>query len=164
MNQRILIAYATRAGSTAEIAAAIGESLAARGYSVDVKSIKEKPNPAPYAAVVLGSAIRMGGWLPEAAAYIKAHQATLAALPVSLFTVHMLNTGADEASRAARQEYLKAVRPLLPAAQAVYFEGLMDYSRLSFLDRTIAKLVKSVETDHRDWAAIRAWTPAVLAA
>lgn len=164
MNQRILVAYATRAGSTAEIAAAIGESLAARGYAVDVKPIKEKPNPAPYAAVVLGSAIRMGSWLPEATAYIKANQAALAGLPVSLFTVHMLNTGDDDASRAARQDYLKAVRPLLPAAQAVYFEGLMDYSRLSFLDRTIAKLVKSVETDHRDWAAIRAWTPAVLAA
>lgn len=164
MNQRILVAYATRAGSTAEIAAAIGESLAARGYAVDVKPIKEKPNPAPYAAVVLGSAIRMGSWLPEATAYIKANQAALAGLPVSLFTVHMLNTGDDDASRAARQDYLKAVRPLLPAAQAVYFEGLMDYSRLSFLDRTIAKLVKSVETDHRDWAAIRAWAPAALAA
>lgn len=160
MNQRILVAYATRAGSTAEIAAAIGESLAARGYAVDVKPIKEKPNVAGYSAVVLGSAIRMGGWLPEAVEYAKTNQAALAAMPVALFTVHMLNTGADDASRTARQAYLNAVRPLLPGAEAVYFEGLMDFSRLSFLDRAIAKLVKSVEADHRDWAAIRSWTPA----
>lgn len=114
MNQRILVTYATRAGSTAEVAAAIGESLAARGYAVEVKSVKEKPGVAGYSAVVLGSAIR----------------------------------------------YLNAVRPLLPGAEEVYFEGLMDFSRLSFLDRTISKMVKAVEADRRDWVAIRAWTPA----
>ena len=164
MNQRILVTYATRAGSTAEIAAAIGESLAARGYTVDVKPVKEKPDPAAYAAVVLGSAIRMSGWLPEAVEYVKAHQAVLAGLPVAIFTVHLLNTGADDASRAARAAYLAAVRPLLPDAEAVYFAGLMDYGRLSFLDRTIAKMVKVHEADHRDWAAIRSWMPAALAA
>lgn len=163
MNQRILVTYATRAGSTAEIAAAIGESLAARGYTVDVKPVKEKPDPAAYAAVVLGSAIRMSGWLPEAVEYVKAHQAVLTGLPVALFTVHLLNTGADDVSYAARAAYLAAVRPLLPDAEAVYFAGLMDYGRLSFLDRTIAKMVKVREADHRDWAAIRSWMPAALA-
>ena len=161
MNQRILIAYATRGGSTAEIAAAIGESLAARGYSVDVKSIKEKPNPAPYAAVVLGSAIRMGGWLPEAVDFVKANQAALNSMPVALFTVHMLNSGDDEASRAARAAYLNAVRPLLQDAETVYFEGKMDFSRLSFLDKVIAKMVKAVEADRRDWGQIKQWANAV---
>jgi menaquinone-dependent protoporphyrinogen oxidase len=163
MKNRILVTYATRAGSTAEIAAAIGESLSARGVAVDVKPVKEKPDLAGYISVVMGSAIRMGSWLPEAVEFLKANQTALSALPVSLFTVHMLNTGADDASRAARQAYLKAVRPLLPGAEAVYFEGRMDFARLSLLDRTIAKLVKSVEADHRDWAAIRSWTPAALA-
>ena len=44
MNNRILVTYATRAGSTAEVAAAIAETLAARGYAVDVKPVKEKPH------------------------------------------------------------------------------------------------------------------------
>ena len=43
MDNRILVTYATRAGSTAEVAAAIAETLAARGYAVDVKPVKEKP-------------------------------------------------------------------------------------------------------------------------
>ncbi len=164
MNQRILVAYATRAGSTAEIAAAIGESLSAHGYAVDVRPIKDRPRLDGYSAVVLGSAIRMGNWLPEAVNYVKANQAALAAMPVALFTVHMLNTGDDEASRAARHAYLNAVRPLLNGAEEIYFEGKMDFSRLSFLDRLISKMVKAVEADRRDWAQIRSWTPAALAA
>ncbi len=161
MNNRILVAYATRAGSTAEIAAAIAETLAARGYAVDVKPVKEKPNLAGYTAVVLGSAIRMGNWLPEMVKFIEANQAALAALPTALFTVHMLNTGDDEASRAARAAYLKAIRPLLPDAEEVYFAGKMDFARLSFLDRAIAKMVKAVEADQRDWDAIRRWAGTV---
>jgi len=85
-------------------------------------------------------------------------------MPVALFTVHMLNTGDDEASRTARLAYLNAVRPLLNGAEEVYFEGKMDFSRLSFLDRFIANMVKAVEADRRDWAKIRAWVPVALGA
>ena len=38
----------------------------------------------------------------------------------------------------------------------------MDFSRLSFLDRFIAKMVMAEETDARDWERIRGWTPRVL--
>ena len=161
MNNRILVTYATRAGSTAEVAAAIAETLAARGYAVDVKPVKEKPQLTGYSAVVLGSAIRMGNWLPEAVDFVKANQAALNALPTALFTVHMLNTGDDEASRAARAAYLDAVRPLLNGVETAYFEGKMYYRQLSFLDRTVAKMVKSAEADHRDWDEIRQWANAV---
>jgi len=161
MNKRILVTYATRAGSTAEIAQAIAETLAGRGYAVDVKPVKDKPALDGYSAVVLGSAIRMGNWLPEAVAFVKANQAALNAMPCALFTVHMLNTGDDDASRAAREAYLNAVRPLLNSAEAAYLEGKMDLSRLSFLDRTIAKMVKAVEADHRDWDRIKQWAGAI---
>ena len=161
MNKRILVTYATRAGSTAEVAAAIAETLAARGYAVDVKPVKEKPALDGYSAVVLGSAIRMGHWLPEAVDFVKANQAALNALPTALFTVHMLNTGDDEASRAARAAYLDAVRPLLNGVETAYFEGKMYYRQLSFLDRTVAKMVKSAEADHRDWIGIRQWANAI---
>lgn len=161
MNKRVLVTYATRAGATAEIAAAIAETLTARGCAVDVKPVKEKTNVAGYSAVVLGSAIRMGSWLPEAVDFVKANQAALNSLPLALFTVHMLNTGDDEASRTARAAYLNAVRPLLQGAETVYFEGKMDFSRLSFLDKVIAKMVKAVEADRRDWGQIKQWADAV---
>ena len=72
----------------------------------------------------------------------------------------MLNTGDDEASRAARCLPGRR-RPLLNGAETTYFEGKMDFSRLSFLDRTVAKMVKSVEADHRGWDEIRQWANAV---
>lgn len=163
MTKRILVTYATRAGSTREVAAAIGESLSRRGYAVDVRSVKERPDPAGYQAVILGSAIRMGKWLPEAVDYVSANQAALGRMPVALFTVHMLNTGEDDASQTNRRAYLDAVRPLLNEPEEIFFTGAMDYSRLSFLDRTIARMVGSSETDQRDWEQIEAWTPAALA-
>jgi len=161
-NDPILIAYATRAGSTVEIASAIGQNLSDAGYSVDVKPIKEVAGVVGYAAVILGSAIRMGHWLPEAVRFAETHRTALQAMPVALFTVHMLNSGDDAASVTARRAYLDPVRSLLPGAEEVYFTGCMDFARLSFLDRTIAKMVKAVESDQRDWDAIRGWTPRVL--
>jgi menaquinone-dependent protoporphyrinogen oxidase len=93
--------------------------------------------------------------------FVQANQAALRALPVALFTVHMLNTGDDEASQTARAAYVNSVLPLLNEAETVYFEGKMDFSRLSFLDRFIAKMVGAVEEDNRDWERIHAWANTV---
>lgn len=163
MNKRILVTYATRAGATAEIAAEIGSTLSQRGFLVDLKPVKEIQTLDGYQAVLMGSAVRMGNWLPEMVDFVKANRQTLDTLPVALFTVHLLNLEEDEASRAARQAYVRSVRPLLHQAEEVYFAGRMDFSRLSFLDRMVAKLVKAVETDRRDWNAIRAWAETVFA-
>ena len=157
MSQKILVLYTTRAGSTAEIAAAIGQTLSGRGFHVDVKPVKGVSHLEGYQAVILGSAIRMGGWLPEMVKFIQSNQTTLNALPTALFTVHMLNADDDEASRAGHEGYTAPVRALLPNAPEAFFSGVMDFSRLSFLDRFIAKMVKAVESDQRDWEKIRNW-------
>lgn len=163
MNKRILITYATRAGSTVEVAAAIGETLAARGFEAEVKPIKEKPSLEGYQAVLVGSAIRMGNWLPEAVEFVKDNQTALNQMPVALFTVHMLNREDDEESRANRMAYLKDVRPLLKPVEEIFFAGRFDMSRLSFLDRMISKGVKAVDEDCRDWDRIRGWAQTVFA-
>lgn len=163
MNKRILVTYATRAGSTVEVAAAVGETLSARGFAVDVKPVKDQPRLDDYQAVVMGSAIRMGNWLPEAVEFVKTNQQALNRMPVALFTVHMLNIGDDEQSRTKRLAYLNTVRPLLQKADEVYFTGKMDFSRLSFLDRLISGMVKAREQDRRDWDNIRNWAQTILA-
>lgn len=163
MNERILIAYATRAKSTYEIAAEIGKNLGQQGFDVDVIPVKDNPSLDEYHAVILGSAIRMGSWLPEAVEFVKENQPALGSMPVALFTVHMLNTGDDEDSYLNRMAYLDKVRPLLDDPEEVYFAGKIDYARLSFPDRFIAKMVKAVEEDKRDWEAIRSWMPKMLA-
>ena len=167
MNPRILVTYATRAGSTTEVAAVIGEALAKRGFAVEVKPVKAKPSVGGYQAVVLGSAIRMGRWLPEMMDFIKQNQPALGGVPVALFSVHMLNTGDDEASQAARTAYTVPVHQHLAPASEAFFAGKMDYARLSFLDGLIAKAVGSQTGasvgDRRDWDRIRSWAEAILA-
>ena len=163
MNKRILVTYATRAGSTVEVATAIGKIIAARGFEVDVKPVKEMLSLDGYQAALVGSAIRMGNWLPEAVEFVKDNQRVLNQMPVALFTVHMLNRGDDEESRTNRLAYLKVVRPLLKSAEEVFFAGKFDMSRLSFLDRMISKAVKAVDEDCRDWGRIRGWAQTVFA-
>lgn len=158
MNNRALVTYATRAGSTVDVAAAIGETLSTHGYAVDVKPVKESPPVAGYQVVIIGSAIRMGHWLPEAVNFVETHQETLHQLTTAFFTVHMMNLGDDETSRKNRLAYLDPVREILVPQHEVFFAGKMDLAQLSFLDRLIAKAVKSTNADRRDWSAIRNWT------
>jgi menaquinone-dependent protoporphyrinogen oxidase len=162
MTKRILITYATRAGSTFGVADAIGAGLGRRGWEVDVQPVTAHPTVDKYEAVILGSAIRMGGWLPEMVEFIKTNQSALQSCPVALFTVHILNTGADETSRAARLAYLNAVRPLLNPVEEVFFTGRIDLETLSFVDRLMVKMVRSPIGDFRDWDGIRAWSSVVF--
>ncbi len=162
MSRRVLVTYATRAGSTAEIAAAIARTLSDRGFAVDVKPIKAQPAITGYDAIIIGSAVRMGRWLPEAVDFVRMNQSALNGAPVALFTVHLLNTGDDEASRANRAAYLDAVRPLINPVAEAYFAGAMSFARLSFLDRLIVRMLGAVEEDRRDWTAIEAWSEDVL--
>jgi menaquinone-dependent protoporphyrinogen oxidase len=113
MNRKILVTYATRSGSTAEIAGLIAKTLAAKGEAVDVLPLQSVTDLKPYAAVLLGSAVRFSQWLPEAQQFVEQQAAALKARPLALFTVHGLNLGDDEPSRTQRQAYLAKVRPLV---------------------------------------------------
>lgn len=162
MTKRILITYATRAGSTIGVADAIGAELRRLGLDVDIQPVTANPTLGAYDAVLLGSAIRMANWLPEMVEFIKTNQPALQSRPVALFTVHILNTGADETSRAARLAYLNTVRPLLKPVDEVFFAGRVDLKTLSFVDRLMVKMVKSPIGDFRDWDGIRAWSSAIF--
>jgi menaquinone-dependent protoporphyrinogen oxidase len=162
MCKRILITFSTRAGSTAGVVDAIGAELKLRGWDVDIQQVTAKPIVDRYDAVILGSAVRMGSWLPEMVEFIKTNQAVLQSRPVALFTVHMLNIGADETSHKARCAYLNSVRPLVNPVDEVFFAGKIDLDNLSFVDRLMVKMVKSPIGDFRDWGSIHAWSSAIF--
>lgn len=157
MTKHILVTYATRAGSTAEIAETIGQTIASRGFVVDVKPLIDKPSPENYDAVVIGSAVRMGQWLPEAVEYLKSHQSMLKQRPVAIFTVHILNLADDQTSKDYRESYITQLKPLVAPVDTAFFGGKLDRTRLKFADRLITKLVKAVDSDNRDWVKIRGW-------
>jgi len=157
-NKRLLVAYATFAGSTVDVAAAIGESLGNRRFVVDVKPLKDDPDPGEYQYVILGSAIHGAKWLPEAVQYVQNHQPALKQKPVGLFCVHIMNLGMDEKSRKNRLAYLNAVRPLVNCQGEAYFAGRADMTNQSSFVKWIYRFFKiGPEGDCRDWNKIRSW-------
>src|SRR3954469_12839443 len=89
---RVLLVVASRRGTTAEIAAAAARELAdcpagaAAGLSAVVVPAAQRPNPAPFDAVLLGSAVYAGRWLAPARQYQALHADALRARPVWLFS------------------------------------------------------------------------------
>jgi menaquinone-dependent protoporphyrinogen oxidase len=163
MSTRVLVTYATRAGSTGDVADAIGKVLSARGFRVEVRTIKSRPRVEDFQAVVIGSAVRAGSWLPEAVAFVAEHQNALKRLAVAAFTVHLQNTGDDLQRVANRRAYLNTVRPLLPPVAEAFFSGAIEPNKLSALDRLMVRAVKAPVGDFREWDKIRGWAETVLA-
>src|SRR5262245_57913922 len=83
---RILIAVASRHGSTLEIAEALAAELRGAQHAAEVQDIADKPGLDGYDAVLVGSAAYMGKWLAEARQFVERHQVELRARPVWLFS------------------------------------------------------------------------------
>ena len=64
MKKKVLVVYATRAGSTGEVAQVISERLCAMGFDAQIQSVESVNNLSGFQAVVIGSAVRYGAWLP----------------------------------------------------------------------------------------------------
>jgi menaquinone-dependent protoporphyrinogen oxidase len=156
-NKKVLVTYATRAGSTAEIAEKIGETLASQGAVVEVLPVKNVTDAKGYSAVVIGSGVRFSQWLPEAVKFLDQNQETLKGIPTAFFAVYLMNMGDDETSRMNRSAYLDPARKLVKPKSEAFFPGVGDMSKVSIFERMIGKAVKSPEGDFRDWQAIQAW-------
>jgi len=89
MTQKILVTYASRAGSTAEVAEAARNILTDKDAEVDLLPVQSVHTLDPYSAVVVGSAIQNRQWLPEALDFIHNHQSSLIQKPFAMFTLCM---------------------------------------------------------------------------
>jgi menaquinone-dependent protoporphyrinogen oxidase len=160
---KILVAYATRAGSTAEVAAAIGKKLAEGGAIVDVKPIKKVQSIDAYQGVVLGSAIRRGAVLPEVTDFVKSHKDELRKIPVAYFIVCMILREDTEESRKKAASYLDSLRAEVDAVDTGMFAGKLDYSKLNFVDAFVVEhIIGTPEGDSRDWQQINDWAASLL--
>jgi menaquinone-dependent protoporphyrinogen oxidase len=153
----VLIAYASKAGSSAEVAGAIGKRLADRGFSVDVRRAGKVRSLDPYGAVVVGSAIRAGQWLSEASGFVKTHREALARRKTAFFTLCMTLQKDTPENREKMAACLRPVRAILEPDRIEFFAGKMDYSKLALVPRLIVKRMKVPEGDFRNWDAIGAW-------
>lgn len=83
----VLIGYASRFGSTRDIANRIAGAVCTDGNIVDVRSVDEISDFEPYDAVVFGSGVYDGSWTAEATELMRTDAAVLARKPVWLFSV-----------------------------------------------------------------------------
>lgn len=155
MNKTILIAYASVSGSTGEVAEAIGEVVGEAGVAVQVRNVKDVSDVSVYNAVVLGSSIRVGRWLPEAVEFLETYQDDLQQVPVAYFTTCLTMVHDTEDSHKTVLSYMEPLLQLAPQIKPVglgLFAGSLDPTRRLMMQTTLAP-----QGDYRDWEAIRAW-------
>ncbi len=160
MDKKILVAYASKYGSTAGVADAIGKELCDRGAAVDVCRLQNVGDLNEYRGVVVGSAIYRGKWLPEAMDFVERSRGVLRQVPVAYFLVCMTMRESTEENRRKVLAYLDPVLKAVPQVQPVKvgtFTGALNYSNLSSPIKVIMKLKGAQEGDFRDWTAIRNW-------
>jgi menaquinone-dependent protoporphyrinogen oxidase len=184
---KILVAYATMAGSTLEVAQAVGEEIAKSGAQVEVLPISEVKELKGYDGVVVGGPMIMG-WHRQALGFLKKHRNALQEIPLAVFVMAMslTKTGetsvdgvpiyldedlpkppADETRLSFRERYsrlenylrpiIKATRPAKPVSIGV-FGGRLEYGRLKWWAVLFVMLViQAPAGDRRKWETIRSW-------
>lgn len=163
MSTNILVTYASRAGSTAEIAEAIGKTLRQNRFAVDVLPMSEVQDLSCYNAVVAGSAIRGAKWLPEARQFIQVHRRELAGKPFAVFTSCItLAMSHGDRYRQAVSGWTTQVRAQVEPVSEGLFAGKLDFTKLPLTFETLKlRLVVALgifpKEDRRDWKAIQAW-------
>lgn len=160
MSKRVLVGYMTGKGSTVGVAEAIGKELGERGYAADVKPMALCSSFDGYDAVILGSAVNGGAWLPEAVQHVERQSGALSKLPVAAFCVHGMNAGTDEKQTTKRLAYLDKVREHVKLVDEGYFLG--DVGEMNGIAKFAFKTFGGAGMgDMRDWDAISAWAQQV---
>ena len=164
MSHRTLIAYASRAGSTAEVAEAIGEVLRESGIDVDVRAVKDVADIAGYDALILGSAIWAGKPLPEMRRFVADQRDAMSGMPTAYFILCDLLREYTPANRQVALDYVRPLRKLHEPVSVGMFAGRRDFSKVHpLLSWVLKRVFRLVEGDFRDWEQIRAWAVTVAA-
>ena len=158
MSNPVLVAYATRYGSTQEVADKIAATLRQSGLTVEVQPAKQVRTLDGYRAVVLGAPLYMSDWLKEARNFLSRHRATLTTLPVAIFALGPTEDNEKDLTETRKQfDKVLSQFPWLTPVAAELFGGRFDPSRLTFPYNLIPGLKRMSVSDIRDWDAIGVW-------
>jgi menaquinone-dependent protoporphyrinogen oxidase len=162
MSNTVLVGYATRYGSTQEVAEAVAAAMRESGLAVEVKPVRDVRSLEGYGAVVLGAALYMYRWHKDARRFLSRHREALMERPVALFALGPVHDPHDEEewenSRAQLDKELVKFPWLTPVAVEL-FGGRFDPQKLGGPIKWFAGAEPA--SDARDWEAIRAWARAV---
>lgn len=156
--KHVLIVYASKAGSTAEVAAFMAHEFEKTpDVEVTVREVEDVTTLAAYDLIVIGSAIRIGAWLPKARQFVLDNLAILNETPTAFFTVCATLREDTIENRQEVETYLKPIHEILLPDDEAMFAGKIDRDTLTLWERFVLRLVGVPEGDYREWGRIREW-------
>jgi menaquinone-dependent protoporphyrinogen oxidase len=160
MEPFVLVTYATKMGSTKEVARSVAEELRSQGFDVDLLSVDRVESLAPYTAVVVGAALYMGRLHRDARRFFSRHREQLGKLPVALFVLGPINKVEKDWAGAQQQFDRELARlPWFAPIEKRLFGGCWDPAKMKFPFNVLLR--KAPAGDARDWDAIRAFAEEV---
>jgi menaquinone-dependent protoporphyrinogen oxidase len=166
MAAKVLIAYASKYGSTKEIAEKIGEVIKGEGLEVDTLSADKVKDISGYKDVIIGAAMYMGMWRKEARNFITKYEKALAEKRLWVFSSGPSGKG-DPAQLLKGVTVPAAIKPILDRVKPqdlTVFHGNLDPMKMKGLEKWIVKRVGGGTGDFRDWDMITAWAKKTAAA
>jgi menaquinone-dependent protoporphyrinogen oxidase len=145
----ILVAYATKHGSTREVARAVAATLREEGHAVELREAADVHDVSAYEGVVLGGSIHMGRLHQDARRFLHRHGAALGRTPLAVFALGPRTLSEHDVAE-SRSQLDRSLGGVDPARVAI-FGGVVDPATLSFPFNRLPA------SDARDWDAISAW-------
>jgi menaquinone-dependent protoporphyrinogen oxidase len=159
---KVVVAYASWAGSTAGIAERIAEVLNRNGLTAEALPARKVRDTASYGAVVLGTAVHAGKLHPDTLKFASRNAADIGTKPFAAFVVCLAMKDGDEKGRATAGPYLEPLRKLIKPASEGLFAGAYDPKKLGLVTRQIMKMIKAPPGDFRQWNEIEAWAATLV--
>ncbi len=159
----VLVAYASKRGSTAEIAETVAATLRREGLGVCLEKAEDVQSLDAYDAIVLGSAVYMKRWRGDARHFVKKHRKALRQKPFWVFSSGPVgDPGKDDPAWMEPPKIVAKVEEL-GARGHVVFGGCLPAEPQSFIERAMVEGTPKELRDRRDWAEIRDWAHQIAA-
>jgi menaquinone-dependent protoporphyrinogen oxidase len=158
MPANILVTFATKAGSTQEIAEAIAARLREKGLKADIRTMKEVRDISAFSAIVMGAPMYMFHFLKDAPQFLSRFQKTLVDKPTAFFSLGPFNdVEKDWAGVKDNFEKEMAKFPWFKPVATAVFGGKFDPTKLTFPFNVLPGLKQLPASDLRDWTKIQEW-------
>lgn len=159
----VLVAYASKRGSTTEIAETVAATLRRSGLEVALRSVEEVDDLDPYDAVVVGSAVYMKRWRGDARHFLKRNRKTLRKMPFWVFSSGPVGDPAEDSTDWMESPRFVAKLEEMGVRDHIVFGGSVPREPQGLMEKAMFEGTPEQYRDRRDWRQIRTWAEGVAA-